>query len=361
MKNTKNKSKIMLEKIKIAIIGASGYTGVELIRLLLQHPQVEISALAANTSVNCEISSIYQHLALQNLPIIKHLEAVDFTQIQAVFMCLPHTTTQETCLNILANPQYQHLKIIDLSADFRLKNTDDYQKWYQHSHLAKHLQENAVYALTEIYRHQLAKKQIIACPGCYPTSILLPLYPLLVNNLINPHSIIIDSKSGVSGAGRSLKTNNLFCEINESVKAYNVGGNHRHLGEISQELSLACGMPVNPEFTPHLLPVNRGIISTIYVDILPDFTYQDLKNCLSVKYEGEYFVHLVDHLPSLKDVVNTNLCLINVACGNNKNKATIISVIDNLVKGASGQAVQNFNHIFGIDERAGLNLLPIFP
>ncbi|NBR95532.1 MAG: N-acetyl-gamma-glutamyl-phosphate reductase [Proteobacteria bacterium] len=350
----------MSEKIKIAIVGASGYTGVELIRLLLQHPQVEISALVANSSANCEISSIYQHLALQNLPIMQNIEAVDFSKIQAVFMCLPHTTTQETCLKLLVNKQNQHLKIIDLSADFRLKNTDDYQKWYQHQHLAKHLQEKAVYALTEIYRHQLAKKQIISCPGCYPTSVLLPLYPLLVNNLINPHNIIIDAKSGTSGAGRSLKTNNLFCEVNESVKAYSIG-NHRHLGEISQELSLACNQEVNPEFTPHLLPVNRGIISTIYVDILPNFTHQDLKNCLATKYDGEYFVHLVEHLPSLKDVVNTNMCLINISAGNNKNKAIIVSVLDNLVKGASGQAVQNFNNIFGIDERTGLNLLPIFP
>ena len=350
----------MLEKIKIAIIGASGYTGVELIRLLLQHKQVEISALVANTSANTEINSIYQHLALQDLPIMQNITEVDFTKIQAVFMCLPHTTTQETCLKLLANENYQHLKIIDLSADFRLKNTADYQKWYQHQHLAQHLQEKAVYALTEIYRHQLGKKQIIACPGCYPTSVLLPLYPLLVNNLINPHSIIIDSKSGTSGAGRSLKTNNLFCEVNESVKAYSIG-NHRHLGEISQELSLACNQEVKPEFTPHLLPVNRGIISTIYVDILPNFNHQDLKNCLSAKYEGEYFVHLVDHLPSLKDVVNTNFCLINISTGNNKNKAIIVSVLDNLVKGASGQAVQNFNNIFGIDEREGLNFLPIFP
>ncbi len=350
----------MSEKIKIAIVGASGYTGVELIRLLLQHSQVEISALVANTSANCEMSSIYQHLALQNLPIIQNIETVDFSKIQAVFMCLPHTTTQETCIKLLANSQNQHLKIIDLSADFRLKNTDDYQKWYQHQHIAQHLQEKAVYALTEIYRHQFTKKQIIACPGCYPTSVLLPLYPLLTNNLINPHSIIIDSKSGVSGAGRSLKTNNLFCEVNESVKAYSIS-NHRHLGEISQELSLACNQEVTPEFTPHLLPVNRGIISTIYVDILPNFTHQDLKNCLSAKYEDEYFVHLVEHLPSLKDVVNTNFCLINISAGNNKNKAIIISVLDNLVKGASGQAVQNFNNIFGIDERTGLNLLPIFP
>ena len=350
----------MSEKIKIAIVGASGYTGVELIRLLLQHSQVEILALVANTSANYEMSSIYQHLSLQNLPIMQSIEAVDFSKIQAVFMCLPHTTTQETCIKLLANSQNQHLKIIDLSADFRLKNTDDYQKWYQHQHIAQHLQEKAVYALTEIYRHQFTKKQIIACPGCYPTSVLLPLYPLLTNNLINPHSIIIDSKSGVSGAGRSLKTNNLFCEINESVKAYSIS-NHRHLGEISQELSLACNQEVKPEFTPHLLPVNRGIISTIYVDILPNFTHQDLKNCLSAKYEDEYFVHLVEHLPSLKDVVNTNFCLINISAGNNKNKAIIISVLDNLVKGASGQAVQNFNNIFGIDERTGLNLLPIFP
>jgi N-acetyl-gamma-glutamyl-phosphate reductase len=284
---------------------------------------------------------------------MQNLENVDFNNINVAFTCLPHTATQETCLKLLQ--QYPHLKIIDLSADFRL-SVNDYQKWYKHQHLAPDLQQKAIYGLTEIYRHKLKNKQIIACPGCYPTSVLLPLIPLVTNNLINPHSIIIDSKSSISGAGRSLKNANLFCET--SVKAYSIG-NHRHLGEITQELNLACNQEIIPEFTPHLLPVNRGIISTIYIDLLRPL--QDIKNCLTTKYKDEYFVHIVDHEPSLKDVANTNLCLIHIAQANNKNKAIIVSVIDNLVKGASGQAVQNFNSIYNFDEKTALQFLPIFP
>ena len=229
-----------------------------------------------------------------------------------------------------------------------------------HHFATKDLQPNAVYGLTEIYREKIKKASLVACPGCYPTSALLPLIPLLKNNLINSDDIIIDSKSGASGAGRNLKLGNLFCEINESVKAYSIG-KHRHIGEIEQELSKASGNKMIIEFTPHLLPINRGIISTIYATIKDGFEFQDLQNCLSTFYDDEFFVEVIAGEPNIKDVVGTNMCVISIKKGRKKNQIIIVSVIDNLCKGASGQAVQNMNLIFGFDENEGLKLAPIFP
>ena len=265
-----------MKKIKVAIIGASGYTGVELIRILINHPNVEISALIANSNASQKISQLYPHLIHFNLPDLQKIDEVDFSQIDVAFGCLPHTTSQQTFKQILADGKNSHLKIIDLSADFRLENIEDYKLWYEHEHIAKELQPQAVYGLTEIYRDKIKKASLVACPGCYPTSALLPLIPLLKNNLINLEDIIIDSKSGSSGAGRNLKLGNLFCEINESVKAYSVG-KHRHIGEIEQELSKASGSKMIIEFTPHLLPINRGIISTIYCTIKDNFKFEDCK------------------------------------------------------------------------------------
>lgn len=349
-----------MKTIKAAIIGASGYTGAELIRILLNHKKVEIAELVANSNAGQKIEQLYPHLIHYNLPALKKIDEVDFTKIDVVFGCLPHTTSQETFKKLLSDPKNSHLKILDLSADFRLKDVSDYEKWYDHEHIAKDLQPQAVYGLSEIHRNKIKKSNLIACPGCYPTSALLPLIPLLANNLIEKHDIIIDSKSGTTGAGRSVKQSNLFCEVNESVKAYSIG-KHRHMGEIEQELGNAANAKIEIDFTPHLLPINRGIISTIYAKINPKFSVDDIKNCLQTKYEDEPFVRIIDGEPNIKDVVGTNFCVITVKKARTANKVIIVSVIDNLCKGASGQAVQNMNIVFGFDETEGLELTPLFP
>ncbi len=349
-----------MKKLQVAIIGASGYTGAELIRILLNHKKVEIVELVANSNAGQKIEQLYPHLIHYGLPALKKIEEVDFTKIDAVFGCLPHTTSQETFKKLLSDPKNSHLKIFDLSADFRLEDVADYKKWYDHEHVAQDLQPQAVYGLCEIHRNKIKKSNLIACPGCYPTSALLPLIPLLENNLIEKHDIIIDSKSGTTGAGRSVKQANLFCEVNESVKAYSVG-KHRHMGEIEQELGKAAGAKIEIDFTPHLLPINRGIISTIYAKVNPKFSVADIQNCLQTKYDDEPFVKIIDGEPNIKDVVGTNFCVIAVKKARTADKVIIVSVIDNLCKGASGQAVQNMNIVFGFDEKEGLEFAPLFP
>lgn len=348
------------DKIKAAIIGASGYTGAELVRLLLNHPHVEIHSLIANNNAGQNIEDIYQHLTHFTLPKLKKIEEVDFTDIDVAFCCLPHTTAGEVIKSLLENKKYSHLKIIDLSADFRLEDGEDYKKWYEHEHSSLELQKQAVYGLSEFARNKIKKSKLIACPGCYPTSALLPLLPLIDANLIECNNIIINSGSGVTGAGRSLKTGNLFCEINDAVKAYGIG-THRHTGEIEQELSKLAGQKIKATFTPHLIPMSRGIISTIYVTIKSGRNIDYIKNCLETRYDDEYFVNISNDYPSTKDVFGTNFCKIAVFKSRVDNQAIIISVIDNLVKGASGQAVQNMNIMFGFDEKSGLNMTPIFP
>ena len=343
--------------IKAAIIGASGYTGSELVRILINHPNVEIVNLVANNNAGQDLSELYANFSHLNLPTLQNLENVDFGKIDVVFCCLPHTTSQQIIAKI---SQHQHLKIIDLSADFRLKDINSYESWYETKHLAANLQDDAVYGLSEIYENQIKKSSLIACPGCYPTSILLPLIPLLENKLVNKNTIIVDAKSGFSGAGKKLLADNLFCEINNSVKAYSVG-KHRHLSEIEQELGIASNDKVEISFTPHILPINRGIISTIYLDLCEGFSISDLYNCLEIKYQNNPFVNLNSSPPEIRDVIGTNLCSFNINQGRNKNKAVIISVIDNLVKGASGQAVQNMNLIFGFEEKTGLTQIAMLP
>lgn len=347
-----------MAKLKIAIIGASGYTGAELIRILLNHKEVEISALIANSNAGQKIGTLYPHLTFYGLPDLKTLDETDFSKIDVAFGCLPHTTSQETFKKLL--PKYPHLKVFDLSADFRLENPADYKKWYDHEHIATDLQPQAVYGLSEIHRNKIKKANLVACPGCYPTSALLPLIPLLEAGLIEKQDIIIDSKSGTSGAGRSLKQGNLFCEVNESAKAYGIA-THRHIGEVEQELSKASKTEIEIDFTPHLLPISRGIISTIYVKINPKFSISDLQNCLETKYEDEAFVHVIDGEPNIKSVIGTNFCVMSAKAARTEGKAILVSVIDNLCKGASGQAVQNMNIVFGFNEKEGLELAPLFP
>lgn len=347
----------MNNKIKIAIIGASGYTGAELIRLLLPHPNANIVALTGDSQAGKEIGEVYPHLRFCGLPKLLKMEDVDFSGIDLVFCCLPHGTTQEVIAGLPKN-----VKVIDLSADFRLFDIDTYAKWYGHAHRAPNLQKEAVYGITEIAREQLKNARIVANAGCYPTSAILPLFPLLRAGLINHKGIIIDAKSGVTGAGRSASQANLFTEINDGIRVYGVAS-HRHAPEIEQSLSLAAGSEVLVTFTPHLMPMNRGILSTIYATLLDGKSTADLRAELEKTYKNEAFVHILPEgaMPSTHQVRGTNNCVMNVFSDRTAGRVIIVSAIDNLVKGASGQAVQNMNSMFGFPETTGLNLTAIFP
>ena len=342
--------------INVTVIGASGYTGAELIRILLNHPKVKIKSLLADSNAGKELAESYPHLASAGLLKMIKFEEEDFKGVDAAFMCLPHGTTQEYALKIPKN-----VKIIDISADFRLNSLDEYQKWYGHAHAAPELQKGAVYGLTELKRDAIKKTNLVACPGCYPTSILLPVLPLLEKKLIKKN-IIADSKSGISGAGRKAVTGNLFTEINENLKPYGIAG-HRHVSEIEQEMSLVAKEQIVISFTPQVVPLNRGMLSCIYVENEKGVTAADLKTALENKYKGERFVKIAkgNYVPTMRDVAATNEVLINVFADRIEGRSIIISTIDNLTKGASGQAVQNFNLMFGLDEGMGLNFTPVFP
>ncbi len=349
----------MKESIKTVIVGASGYTGAELVRLLYAHPYAEITALVADSNAGKAVGEIYPHLSVSGLPALVKLDEVDFSSVDVVFGCLPHGTSQEIISSLVA--KYSHLKIIDLSADFRLRDIALYKEWYG-EHQAPELQEDAVYGLSEIYREQIRQARLVACPGCYPTAALLPLIPLLKEGLVRKDSIIIDSKSGITGAGRSAKAGNLFAEVNENVKPYGLAG-HRHVAEMEQELAVASGEDLRVIFTPQVVPVNRGILSTIYVEPAGDSKAGDLQEALSKQYKDEPFVHIIDsgHVPTMRDVYSTNHNHIAVFPGRNPKQAVIVSAIDNLTKGASGQAVQNMNLMFGFPEITGLESGAVFP
>ncbi len=346
-----------MKKIRACIIGASGYTGAELIRILWRHEHVEIVALAAERNAGNEMSDIYQHLITANLPRVVKLSEIDMSAIDVVFCCLPHGTTQEVIKSLP-----ETVKIIDLSADFRLFDVKIYEQWYGHPHQAEDLQKQVVYGLCEVNGRQIEKARIVANPGCDPTSASLPLVPLLQKKAISCDGIIIDSKSGVTGAGRAEKLGNLYCEVNEGFKAYGVC-NHRHMPEIEQTLSVAAGSAIEVHFTPQLVPMNRGILSTIYVRLASSLSADDIRNILQDRYKDAPFAHVLPQgkLPSTRDVYGTNSCIMAVAQGRNNKSVVIVSVIDNLCKGASGQAVQNMNLMFGLPEITALCELPLFP
>lgn len=342
---------------RIAILGASGYTGAELLRLLRHHPQVEIRALTADRQAGKPIAAVFPHLAGEGLPDLVAIGDVDWPGLDLVFCGLPHGTTQEV---IAALPG--HLRIVDLSADFRLSDTATYAEWYGHEHRAPELQREAVYGLTEIAREQVRGARLVANPGCYPTSAQLPLIPLIRARLIDADDIIIDAKSGVSGAGRAVRESSLFCEVAEGIHVYGVAS-HRHAPEIEQGLSQAAGRNIVVSFTPHLMPMNRGILSTIYVRLAAGATLGDLRAVLERTYAAEPFVRVLPDggLPATRHVRGTNLCLIGLSRDRVAGRAILVSAIDNLVKGASGQAIQNMNVMLGLPETTALEHRALFP
>ena len=345
------------KQIKIAIIGASGYTGAELVRLLVRHPNANICTLTADRNAGKPLSDVFPHLGGLGLSDLIKKEDVDWNGIDVVFCCLPHGTTQDFIAGLP-----KHLKVIDLSADFRLHDTATYAEWYGHDHLAPDLQKEAVYGITELARAAIKKARLVANPGCYPTSALLPLVPLIEAGQIDTGNIIIDSKSGVTGAGRTAKEATLFAEVSEGIHAYGIAA-HRHAPEIEQGLSTAAGKNIIVNFTPHLMPMNRGILSTIYVALAKGASADDLHTTLQKKYADEPFVRVLANgtVPHTRHVRGSNHCLIGVVADRIKGRAVIVSVIDNLVKGAAGQAVQNMNLMCGLAETTGLEQEPLFP
>jgi N-acetyl-gamma-glutamyl-phosphate reductase len=345
-------------RARVAILGASGYTGAELLRLVGSHPGLEVTTLTADRQAGKPISDVFPHLAGLDLPPLVKIEACDWSSVDAVFCCLPHGTTQEVIAGLP-----QHLKIVDLSADFRLHDVESYAEWYGHAHQAPELQQQAVYGLTEHARPALAAARLCASPGCYPTGAQLPLIPLVKAGLIDADDIIIDAKSGVTGAGRAAKEGSLYAEVAEGIHAYGIAS-HRHAPEIEQGLSAAAGRPIVVNFTPHLMPMNRGILSTIYVRLQGGgATVTDLRRSLAQAYEGERFVRILPEgaAPATRHVRGSNLCLIGVFADRVKRRAILVSAIDNLVKGAAGQALQNMNVMLGCDEGWGLEARAMFP
>lgn len=346
-----------MDKAKVAILGASGYTGAELVRLLARHPKFHIAALTGDRKAGQSMASVFPHLSALDLPALVSIDQVDFTAIDAVFCALPHGTTQEVIAGLPKN-----VKTVDLSADFRLFELSTYAKWYGHEHKAPLLQREAVYGLSELARDKIANARLVANPGCYPTSAQLPLIPLIETGAILTEDIIIDAKSGASGAGRSAKEGNLYCEVTEGIQAYGIAS-HRHSPEIEQGLSRAAGKPVIVNFTPHLMPMSRGILSTIYVKLRGRHKAADLRNILMKRYEGEPFIKVLPEgvVPATRHVKGSNFCFMNVFDDRVEGRAIITSVIDNLVKGASGQAIHNMNLMFGLPETMAIDQQPLFP
>ena len=343
--------------VRVAVLGASGYTGAELVRILCGHPAVTLRALTADRHAGKPLADVFPHFRALDLPDLIRLDDVDWRATDAVFCCLPHGTTQP-----IVESLPKHLKIIDLSADFRISDEKVYEQWYGATHRAPQLQKEAVYGLTEISRRKIAGARLVANPGCYPTSAQLPLIPLLASGNILATDIIVDAKSGVSGAGRSAKERNLFAEVGEGLRAYGIA-HHRHAPEIEQGLSEAAGHQVAITFTPHLVPMNRGILATTYARLAPGSKVSDVKHVLEREYRDEPFVHILrdGQVPATQHVRGTNLCMIGIFADRVPERVILVSVIDNLVKGASGQAVQNMNVMFGFEETLGLEQRALFP
>lgn len=343
--------------IKVGIIGATGYAGNELVRILVNHPEVEIKWLGSKSYDGEKYSDIYRNTfeIIDGICTAKTLEEIS-EDVDVIFTATP----QGYLAGLLTDKVLENAKIIDLSADFRLKDVDIYEEWYKIDHKRPDLIDEAVYGLCEINRDKITPEtRIIANPGCYTTTSILTLYPMVKEGVIDPNTIIIDAKSGTTGAGRKAVTANLFCEVNESMKAYGVG-THRHTPEIEEQLGYACGLDIKLIFTPHLVPMNRGIIATCYANLSKDISEEEIRDIYNKYYKNEKFVRVLDKgvVPETRFTKGSNYVDVNFFIEKRTNRLIMIGTLDNIVKGAAGQAVQNMNILFGLKEDTGLNLVP---
>ena len=345
--------------IKVGIIGATGYAGSELVRILLGHKDVEIKWYGSRSYIDKKYASIYQNFfQLVDANCMDDNMEVLADQVDVIFTATP----QGLCASLVNEEILSKVKIIDLSADFRIKDVKVYEEWYKLEHKSPQFSEEAVYGLCEINREDVKKARLVANPGCYTTCSILTCYPLVKEGIIDPNTIIVDAKSGTSGAGRGAKVDNLFCEVNENMKAYGVA-THRHTPEIEEQLGYACGEKITINFTPHLVPMNRGILATAYASLKKDVTYEEVKAIYDKYYADEKFVRVLekDVCPQTKWVEGSNYVDVNFKIDPRTNRIIMMGAIDNLVKGAAGQAVQNMNLMFGLKESEGLELVPMFP
>lgn len=345
--------------IKVGIIGATGYAGGELVRLLMNHKEAEIKWYGSRSYIDKKYSEVYQNFfqIVEDTCLDDNMEALA-EEVDVIFTATP----QGLCASLVSEDILNKVKIIDLSADFRIKDVETYEKWYGIKHPTPQFIKEAVYGLCEINREAVKNARLIANPGCYPTCSTLSVYPLAKEGLIDMNTLIIDAKSGTSGAGRGAKVDNLYCEVNENIKAYGVA-THRHTPEIEEQLSYASGQQVLLNFTPHLVPMNRGILITAYASLKKEVTYEEVKAVYDRYYENEKFVRVLekDVCPQTKWVEGSNYVDVNFKIDPRTNRIIMMGAMDNLVKGAAGQAVQNMNLMFGCKESEGLELVPMFP
>ena len=347
--------------IKVGVIGATGYAGQQLVWILNNHKEVEIEFISSYSNAGENMGEVYANYKKYfEKKLIPQEEAEEnFGKIDVLFLALPHGLSEKMTKKVLEN----NVKVFDLGADFRLDDSETYEKWYDVKHEFPEINQIAVYGLPEINRGKIKESQVVACPGCYPTSAILGAAPLLKNKVVKTDKIIIDSKSGVSGAGRSAKIDTIFTEVNESFKAYGVL-KHRHTPEIKQEMDKLSESDINVVFTPHLLPINRGILSTIYLEVnekwKESLTEEKIYEIYNDFYKNEYFIRVTENLPEIKNVKNSNICEIGVCYDSKTGNIIVISAIDNLVKGAGGQAVQSMNIMFELEENMGLEFLSMY-
>jgi N-acetyl-gamma-glutamyl-phosphate reductase len=345
--------------IKAGIIGATGYAGGELVRILMGHKEVEIKWYGSRSYIDKKYYEVHQNMfqIVDDVCLDDNIEALA-EQVDVIFTATP----QGFLASILNEDILSKVKIVDLSADYRIKDVATYEKWYKIEHKSPEFIEEAVYGLCEVNREDVKKARLVANPGCYTTCSILTIYPLAKEGLIDMSSIVIDAKSGTSGAGRGAKVDNLYCEVNENIKAYGVAS-HRHTPEIEEQLGYASGENVVLNFTPHLVPMNRGILATAYANLKPGVTEEMVRAAYDKYYKEEKFVRVLDKgiCPQTKWVEGSNYVDVNFVIDNRTNRVIMMGAIDNLVKGAAGQAVQNMNLMFGLPETEGLNLVPMFP
>ena len=342
--------------IKAGIIGSTGYAGQELVRLLMQHPDVEIVWYGSRSYIDQQYADVFQ-----NMFQIVDAKCMD-DNMDALADVIFTATPQGLCASLVNEDVLNKVKIIDLSADFRIKDVEVYEKWYGIKHKSPSYIKEAVYGLCEINREDIKGARLIANPGCYTTCSILTCYPLVKEGLIDPNTIIVDAKSGTSGAGRGAKTANLFCEVNENMKAYGVA-THRHTPEIEEQLSYAAGEEVMINFTPHLIPMQRGILATSYATLKKPMTYEEVKAVYDKYYKDEYFVRVLENStpPETRWVEGSNFVDVSFKVDERTGRIIMMGAMDNLVKGAAGQAVQNMNLLFGLPENEGLQQVPMFP